>query len=105
MLCRETLYSIPEIFKLNLDDLSEEEKPWLKDKDKISEYFNYGFNEDTWKRYRTMVLARSDEVQKMKEEAATKKKANNKNLFHHVLNFNLPHEFGGFGDPLELKYS
>ncbi|CAL8309409.1 unnamed protein product [Lota lota] len=34
-----------------LDIESREEKPWRKPGADISEYFNYSFNEDTWKAY------------------------------------------------------
>lgn len=33
----------------NLDSL--EDKPWRKPGADITDYFNYGFNEDTWKAY------------------------------------------------------
>lgn len=37
------------IYDVNLDQL--EEKPWRKPGADITDYFNYGFNEDTWKLY------------------------------------------------------
>lgn len=37
------------IYEFNLDSL--EEKPWRKPGADITDYFNYGFNEDTWKLY------------------------------------------------------
>eukprot|EP01103_Thecamoeba_quadrilineata_P014777 TRINITY_DN448_c0_g1_i3.p1 TRINITY_DN448_c0_g1~~TRINITY_DN448_c0_g1_i3.p1 ORF type:complete len:650 (+),score=184.02 TRINITY_DN448_c0_g1_i3:23-1972(+) len=36
---------------INLDIDTLEEKPWRKQGVEISDYFNYGFNEDTWKQY------------------------------------------------------
>jgi hypothetical protein len=37
------------VFDLDLDTL--EEKPWRKPGVDITDYFNYGFNEDTWRQY------------------------------------------------------
>jgi hypothetical protein len=52
-----------------------------------------------------MVLARGAEVEKMKEEAVlSKKHLTKKQIKHPVLNFILPHELGGMGDPLDPKY-
>uniref|UniRef100_A0A672QGS9 Pre-mRNA 3'-end-processing factor FIP1 n=1 Tax=Sinocyclocheilus grahami TaxID=75366 RepID=A0A672QGS9_SINGR len=36
---------------LQVDVESFEEKPWRKPGADLSDYFNYGFNEDTWKAY------------------------------------------------------
>ncbi len=37
------------VFDLDIDTL--EEKPWRKPGVDITDYFNYGFNEDTWRQY------------------------------------------------------
>lgn len=37
------------IYEFNLDSI--EDKPWRKPGADITDYFNYGFNEDTWKAY------------------------------------------------------
>lgn len=42
-------YKDEPIFDINLDTL--EDKPWRKPGADITDYFNYGFNEDTWKVY------------------------------------------------------
>lgn len=42
-------YNGQSIFDLNLDSL--EDKPWRKPGADITDYFNYGFTEDTWKIY------------------------------------------------------
>ncbi|KAL7671617.1 hypothetical protein ACOME3_006508 [Neoechinorhynchus agilis] len=39
------------IFDLDLNQLKDEEKPWLKPGADITDYFNYGFNEETWTVY------------------------------------------------------
>lgn len=38
-----------EMLELDLDAL--EDKPWRKPGADITDYFNYGFNEETWKAY------------------------------------------------------
>lgn len=42
-------YNGQSIYDLNLDSL--EDKPWRKPGADITDYFNYGFTEDTWKIY------------------------------------------------------
>lgn len=37
------------MYEFNLDTI--EDKPWRKPGADITDYFNYGFNEDTWKAY------------------------------------------------------
>lgn len=37
------------VFDLDIDTL--EDKPWRKPGVDITDYFNYGFNEDTWRQY------------------------------------------------------
>ena len=37
------------VFKLDIDSL--EDKPWRRPGIAVSDYFNYGFNEDTWRAY------------------------------------------------------
>lgn len=43
-----TINGVPAA-EFNLDSL--EEKPWRKPGADITDYFNYGFNEDTWRAY------------------------------------------------------
>jgi hypothetical protein len=53
-----------------------------------------------------MVLARADEVETLKNTESMKKRFGDRNLAGHVfLNFCLPHEFGGLGDPVDDKYA
>jgi len=52
-----------------------------------------------------MIVAKGPEVEKMKEDAALNKKtATKKQITHPVLNFSLPHDLGGMGEPLDPKY-
>jgi hypothetical protein len=42
---------LPEIYNYDLDDVSKP-KPWTENNGaNMSEYFNYGFNEFTWKNH------------------------------------------------------
>eukprot|EP00063_Salmo_salar_P049632 XP_014024467.1 PREDICTED: pre-mRNA 3'-end-processing factor FIP1 isoform X6 [Salmo salar] len=47
----DALGSVNGIPVLEVDMESFEEKPWRKPGSDLSDYFNYGFNEDTWKTY------------------------------------------------------
>ncbi len=104
MLCRR--FKIPEVIEKPLD--SYESKPWLdNNRANIGDYFNYGFDEKTWDKYRQQVMDRADEVEQVKNSDAMKKIFNEKRVTanHLFLNFFLPHEFGGLGDPIDTKYS
>jgi len=39
------------VYEFDLDSLQAEEKPWRKPGADITDYFNYGFTEDTWTKY------------------------------------------------------
>lgn len=86
---------------------SYEEKPWLENnRSNLSDYFNYGFDENTWKYYQQIVMKRADQLEKLKETDEIKRRFKERNINNHpYLNFCLPHDFGGLGDPLEQCYS
>ena len=72
----------------------------------MSDYFNYGFDDKTWDKYRQMVFARADELEVLKNTESMKKRVlDQKSSGHPFLNFCLPHEFGGLGDPVDKKYA
>ena len=50
------------------------------------------------------MTARQEEVEKLNEDPALKKRFDIKKLAHPVLDFCLPHEFGGLGDPIDQRY-
>jgi hypothetical protein len=58
-----------------------------------------------------MVLQRAggpehEEVEALKNSEQIKKRFTDRNLASHIhLNFCLPHELGGIGDPIDQKYS
>jgi len=54
-----------EVYEIDLDSF--EDKPWRKPGADITDYFNYGFNENTWKRY-------CNKQKAMREELAIQKK-------------------------------
>ena len=54
-----------ELYEIDLDSF--EDKPWKKPGADITDYFNYGFNENTWKMY-------CNKQRAMREELAIQKK-------------------------------
>merc|ERR1712156_385178 len=44
---------------IDFDIDSMKDKPWLKKGENISDYFNYGFTEDTWKVYQLEIKGKS----------------------------------------------
>ena len=79
---------IPAIFSYSFDD-PKEDKKWQDQRADITDYFNYGFNEESWRIYADKVVKLSSKIDKWpieKPECA-------------VLNDRLPVELGGFGDP------
>ncbi|KAK3606713.1 hypothetical protein CHS0354_005851 [Potamilus streckersoni] len=52
------------IFEFDIDSLQAEDKPWRKPGADITDYFNYGFNEETWKQY-------CEKQKRMREMAAS----------------------------------
>jgi len=47
---RQEELQIPEIYKFDFDEL--DSKPWeANGKQDMDKYFNYGFNEETWKHH------------------------------------------------------
>jgi hypothetical protein len=64
-----------------------------------------GFDENTWKCYQEQVIKRAEELEKLKNSDFFKRRLDDKQLkTHPSLNFVLPHEFGGLGDPIDAKY-
>lgn len=80
---------LPKIFTMNLDEMGPK-KPWNQPNQDITDYFNYGFNEETWKLYAL-------QVQKVFQKEDIKKQTQGKNM---LINTELPVEAGGFGQPL-----
>ena len=97
---QEFLHKIPEPLLIDFDAL--EEKPWEKPGADPSDYFNYGFDENTYKIYQHKVrdnfitLDRGALMEQMQEE--------NLDLDHENINFYLPHEAGGCGATQSQDY-
>jgi pre-mRNA 3'-end-processing factor FIP1 len=62
-----------DAYELNLENL--DEKPWKKPGADLTDYFNYGFNEHTWKQYCQKQLA-------LRAEFGLKKRINVRECFH-----------------------
>lgn len=66
-----------------------------------------GFNEETWRKYRELVLSKKDHLDHINQQKHGVEVFNHKDykdLRHGILDFFLPHEFGGLGECKELKY-
>lgn len=79
------------------------EKPWLDNKEKMDEYFNYGFTEESYKVYAQKVIKFADaHIQELADHEEFEKKMidDDGRKEHGTLNFYMPHEFGGCGAPV-----
>ena len=77
---------LPDVFMLNLDDLNPK-RPWTQPNHDPTDYFNYGFNEETWKLYTSKVR------QVFQKEDIPKQGPGR----HMVYDTERPVEAGGFG--------
>ena len=57
-------HKVPPIFYYNLDD-PKTEKKWRAPKEDITDYFNYGLTEETWKIMTEKVVKLADKVEKI----------------------------------------
>ena len=102
-------FQLPLVFSFNFDTPGLE-KPWTTGpREKKDDYFNYGFDEESFKIYQ-------QKVNKYAMEDGNLNKLKNDNTFeervliderakqHQKLNFYLPHEMGGVGEPYYMKH-
>lgn len=78
------------------------EKPWQENKDKMEDYFNYGFNEESFKIYQQKIRKyASENLVKLRQDKEFEENClNDQELkWHPTLNFYMPHELGGCGAP------
>lgn len=83
-----TVHGLPSIFQHNMDD-PDLRKRLGDPKTDITDYFNYGLNERTWRLLSEKVVQLASKTEKFISEEGTSK----------VLPDKLPLEFGGFGTP------
>ena len=76
--------SLPEIFSFNFDDPSLE-KPWTLPTNDVTDYFNYGFNEELWRIY-------TEETKKVFEKMDVPQRHDGES----AIDLDLPIEMGGF---------
>ena len=93
---------IPEIYNYDFDN---NEKPWEKNgKQDMDKYFNYGFNEETWRHHARDAQLLAKTLPHLKDIGASSIRAQtNAYKKNEFLNFLLPHQFGGFGDPTQPR--
>ena len=86
----EQLQSLPQVFHFNFED-PKVAKKWNNPKEDITDYFNYGFNEESWRIY-------AEKVKKTFAKKADLCPAFDPNLSHFCQS--LPLDIGGFGRPV-----
>ena len=87
------LKELPSALSINFDKLTQ--KPWEEPDADISDYFNYGFDEETFKIYQNKVRDHFTQVDMQAINAEIKQ--SDYDLNHDKINFILPHECGGVG--------
>ena len=87
------LLELPSIFSVNIDDFGNK-RPWRQSNQDITDYFNYGFNEDTWRVY-------SKQVNKMHKSMQIPAGQRGQNI---LLNTELPVDLGGFGPSISESF-
>jgi hypothetical protein len=76
------------------------EKPWLDNKEKMEDYFNYGFTEESYKVYAKKVIKiAEDNMQELVDNEGFEREIldDENRKYNKTVNFYLPHEFGGCG--------
>ena len=79
---------LPDIYSFDFENPSLERK-WNSPREDITDYFNYGFNEETWKVYAEKVKNLHEHVQPCPNPDHEKR----------VLGYTQPMDIGGFGEP------
>jgi hypothetical protein len=81
-------------------DFDANPKPWMENKGQdMDKYFNYGFTEETWCYYAREVLNKAHLSTILSKRSDLQNTQLNHMKKNSQLNFVLPHQMGGFGDP------
>jgi hypothetical protein len=56
----ESTFKVPDVYYFPFDNTGLE-KPWLDQKEKVEDYFNYGFTEESFKVYSKKVVKFAEE--------------------------------------------
>ena len=83
---------LPDIFNFNFDNIHVD-KPWRKPGADLSDYFNYGFNEDLWKQH----------VKKVKQVYDTTEFPETEAIETKLPHTDLPVDMGGLGNPINKE--
>lgn len=99
----EVEYKLPEIFEFDFD---KHDKKWQKKEADVTDYFNYGFNEETFRLYVNRLRLMHEQFvrkkQKLSENNLTLDEQQLKTAFTgdlHIFQPGLPVDFGGFDFP------
>ena len=84
---------LPGIFMTNFDDFGSR-RPWRQPGQDITDYFNYGFTEETWSIY-------ARQIRTMHERTMLPNPQSSENI---LLNTALPVDLGGFGQAISEHF-
>jgi hypothetical protein len=80
-------------------------RPWEQNRGDQDKYFNYGFNEESWKQHSKDVLSRTGAIEALGKMKDYQRELNNTlkkgSTAATNLNFYLPQQFGGLNDPCQ----
>ena len=94
-------YKLPSVLEIDFDAI--EDKPWNAEGADISDYFNYGFDEELFKIYQSKVRDNFNNLDREALQADVNK--NGLELEHKLVNFHLPHEAGGCSIARSQEYA
>lgn len=94
-------YKLPSVLEIDFDAI--EDKPWNAEGADISDYFNYGFDEELFKIYQSKVRDNFNNLDREALQADVNK--NELELEHNLVNFHLPHEAGGCSIARSQEYA
>lgn len=85
---------LPDVFNYDFDN-PHQEKKWAKKTADVTDYFNYGLNEETFKAYAAKIRKL---FRRLNDKEYTAKVPENPQDKNNVLDSTLPITHGGFGD-------
>lgn len=97
----DNFYKLPSALQTNFDAI--EDKPWYQEGADITDYFNYGFDEEMFRIYQSKVRENYNNLNR--ESLQQEINANKLELENDHINFHLPHEAGGVGMAKSYEYA
>lgn len=97
----DNFYKLPSALQTNFDAI--EDKPWYQEGADITDYFNYGFDEEMFRIYQSKVRENFNNLNR--ESLQQEINTNQLQLENDHINFHLPHEAGGVGVAKSYEYA